>query len=338
MADYSNLNAIKKALSELAGESTAPVVQNSVNKIIQELTNYLNRLEAFYNNIENSAQEKYSIYQEAGASETTTNYALYKSLKGYDNEATNLLKEGYILIDEIRTFFTGEKIVYDIGFTYGKKDNLYELEMSLEEVLENVKAVYNTRSKINNLYKLRMNVRKGDLVKKYNEMHDYIETVDDGSSTVYSSIMRYIEQKAPRENKGNVYEAYKVYVAQFPSNRIPPAEWNASNFDDILSEVKSNIAASIKGGDFKNYQIKFISSAPSLMTTATVRTTLQEVLSIFQNISGGRSNQEITNQVTNLFIKNKNLDSVAGRMEEDLRQESEDFVVNRLKEILNPRS
>lgn len=224
MAEYNNLETIKKALTKVTGEATPRVVNNSIKTIINELSIYLNKLELFYDNIMEIAQEKYSIYQDANASEITTDYALYKSLRNFDSEATSILKEGYILIDEIRTFFTKEKIIYDIGFTYKGKDNLYELQLSLEELLNNVTATYNTKSKLNNLYKLRMNVKKGDLVAKYNEAHGYIDTVDDGSSTIFSSIMRYLEQRAPRENRGNVYEAYKVYVAQFSSNKIPPAD------------------------------------------------------------------------------------------------------------------
>lgn len=331
MAEYNNLKVIKEALSKASGEATPVVIQSAVKSIIAELKNYLNKLEEFYDRIGSSAQEKYAIYQEANASDITTTYALYKELKQYDEEATNILKEGYILIDEIRTFFTKEKILYDIGFTYKGVNNLYEMQLSLEEILANSKAEYNTRSKLNNLYKLRMNVKKGDLVSKYNAAHSYIETVDDGSSTVFSSIMRYLEQRAPRENRGNVYEAYKVYVSQYSSNRIPPASFNADQFDDILSQVKSNIASSIQGGDFMNYQIKFISSAPSLMTTSTVRTTLNEVLSIFENISRGGSNQDIINQVTNLFIKKPDTNTVAGQIEEGMRQESEEKV----KEVIN---
>lgn len=333
MAEYNNLKIIKESLAKMSSEATPSVIQKSINKVIKELDSYLNRLELFYNTLTTSAQEKYAIYQDAEASDITTSYGLYKSLKNFDEEATEILKEGYILIDEIRTFFTGEKIIYDIGFTYRGNENLYEIQMSLEDILKNTKAVYNTRSKLNNLYKLRMNVRKGDLVQKYNEAHAYIETVDDGSSTVWSSIIRYLTQRVPGENKGNVYEAYKVYVSQFSSNRIPPASFSGEDFDTVLTQVKSNIAASTKGGDFLNYQIKFISSAPSLMTTSTVRKTLQEVLLVFKNLAQGGANQEIVQQVNNLFVKNPDLNSVAGKMEEGMRQEAEKQVQERIMSL-----
>lgn len=332
MANYNNLNIIRKSLLEVTSEATPSVVNSSIKIIIRELQKYLDKLENFYMRVESSAQEKYSVYKEADASEITTDYALYKSLKEFDGEATDILKEGYILIDEIRTFFTKEKIIYDIGFTYKGKENLYEMELSLEEILAYSTATYNTRSKLNNLYKLRMNVRKGALVEKYNELHTYIETLDDGSSTIYSSIIRYLG-KDSKENKGNVYEAYKVYKAKYKSNRIPPAKWEAKEFDTILTEVKSNIAASTKGGDFQNYQIKFISTAPSLMTTSTVRTTLKEVLNIFENIARGNSSQEISEQVKKLFVKNPDLNSVAGSLEEESRQVAEDNVTNVIKSI-----
>ena len=127
-------------------------------------------------------------------------------------------------------------------------------------------------------------------------------------------------------NKGNVYEAYKVYKATVGSNRIPPARFKAKKFDDILIQVRKNTASSIKGGDYLSTQIKFISSAPSLMTTSTVRTTLNKILNIFIDIQNGKENQVITQQVKNLFVKTA--DQVASKVENEARIKAEDYVSN----------
>lgn len=127
-------------------------------------------------------------------------------------------------------------------------------------------------------------------------------------------------------NKGNIYEAYKVYKATIGSNRIPPAEFKEDKFDDILTKVRKNTAASIKGGDYLSTQIKFISSAPSLMTTSTVRTTLNKILTIFTNIQNGKENQEIIDQVKNTFVKTA--DQIASDAEDQARLKAEDYVSN----------
>ena len=323
MAD-NNVDMIKKALGQMAGRATPKVVSQSVKQITSQLSNYLDRLDNLYDRIGQSAKQKLDIYSAVDAGEITTSYALYKELKGYDIEATEMLKEGYILIDNFRQFFTNETIKYDVGFTY--KGTLYEIEMTMEEILASTRAEYNTRSKINDLYKLRMSVRKGDLVKAYNETHNQVEKFDDGSSTIYSSIWRYINEHPSGKavNKGNVYEAYKVYKAEVGSNRIPPAKFQADKFDDILTNVRKNTASSIKGGDYLNTQIKFISSAPSLMTTSTVRTTLRAVLNIFNNIENGVESSSIIQQVEDLFIKRA--DQVASGAEDQARLEAEEFL------------
>lgn len=182
MAENDNHNKIKKALIDIAANETPKVVQKRVSIIANELQNYIDRLNDLYNRIERDAKKKLEMYDEIDANEITTSYGLYKELRDYDTEAFEILKEGYIIIDEIRTFFTGEEIVYDIGFTY--YGTLYEIPMTMEQILEKTKADYNTRSKLNDLFKLRMAVRKGDLVQAYNEVHNQVETFDDGSSTI----------------------------------------------------------------------------------------------------------------------------------------------------------
>lgn len=322
-----NIIIIKNALSKAAGEATPNIINKQMKIIISQLENYLDRLNSLYDRIEVSARQKMNIYSgDAKASDITTSYALYKELKGYDTEAFQVLSEGYILIDNIRTFFTNEVITYDIGFEYRK--GFYEITLTMEEIMANTRVEYNTRSKLNDLYKLRMNVRKGDLVKAYNEAHNQVESFDDGSSTIYSSIWRYLKENPQGKaiNKGNVYEAYKVYKAEVNSNRIPPAKFQADRFDDILSAVRKNTASSVQGGDYLNSQIKFISSAPSLMTTSTVRSTLTQVLNIFKNISNGQNTNEIIEQTSQLFLKKA--DQVSSKAEEDARFKAEEYLNN----------
>ena len=329
-----NKTIIKKSLVTLAKNATPNVVKKSLNKIINELNLYLDNLNRIYDNIQSDAQKILGIYDSIDADELATSYGLYKKLSSYDKEITDILKDGYVLIDEIRTFFTGEKILYDIGFTYGNSENLYEMQLSMEEILSYTVATYNTRSKIDNLYKLRMSVTKGELVEKYNAVHQKINTVDDGSSTLWSSIARYIKGKAPI-NMGNAYEAYKVYVKmQNGYNKIPPAEFEAETFNNILEEVRKNIAASTKGGDLENIQIKFFGkSAPSLMTTSTVRKTLTDILNIFKNIQSGQGTEQIMQDVQKIFLKDHEIDNITGKIEEAGLIKAEEYARQTIQKI-----
>ena len=330
-----NIITIKKSLAEITSKATPKIVKSSVNKIIKELKDYINRLENIYNNIESDAQKTLGIAEAIDASQLTTSYNLYKKLNKYDDDIVTILKEGYILIDEIRTFFTGEKILYDIGFTYRGAENLYEMQLTMEEILSYTIATYNTKSKLDNLYKLRMSVKKGDLVAKYNESRQEMLAEEEGSTTLCSSIARYTQQKAPIK-MCNVYEAYKVYSKlQDGKNRIPPAEWDQEQFDTILEEVKKNIASSTKGGDLENIQIKFFGrSAPSLMTTANVRRTLNDILNIFQGIQSGKNENEIIQEVQKIFLKDHEVDSITGKIEEAGLEKAENFLKERINKIV----
>ena len=331
-----NITVIKNSLAKMEGQATPKVIKSSLNKVIKGLKDYIERLENLYNEIETKAQKILNISESIDASELTTSYSLYKKLSFYDEDITEILKEGYILIDEIRTFFTGEKILYDIGFTYRGRENLYEMQLTMDEVLSYVTATYNTRSKIDNLYKLRMSVKKGDLVAKYNEVHQQMIAEEEGSTTLWSTIARYTQQKAPI-NMGNVYEAYKVYSKlQDGKNKIPPAEWKEKDFEKILEEVKKNIASSTKGGDLENIQIKFFGrSAPSLMTTANVRKTLTDILNIFQAISSGQEDEKIMQEVQNVFLKSHELESITGKIEEEGLNKAEEHVEEQIRKIIS---
>lgn len=298
-----NIKIIKELLASAVGESTPQAIYSTINNIIIQLEKYLYNLDFFYGMIENEARKKIDTYENAGAQDVTVSYGLYKSLSKYEVEATTLLKEGYVLLDVLRNFFTNEVITYDIGFTSGrgKSKQLYEMKLTIEELLSFSTASYNTRSSIDNLYKLRMQVTKGDLVQAYNKFKGEVEPLDDGSSTIWSSIHKYLGTQ--KINQGNVYEAYKVYKAEIGTNMIPPAEFQEKEFDEILTRIRQNTASSTLGGDYILEQFKYFSSSPSLITTSNIRNTLHSILNLFKDIKSGKDRQKIIEEAKKMFLK-----------------------------------
>lgn len=131
----------------------------------------------------------------------------------------------------MREFFTGETIKYQVGIEYYGK--LYEGILSLEQIMSLAKVVPNWKGSVDNLIKLRLNTSKGNLARQLEQVSDDAE----GHSSLWSAIRSYVGKKT---NRGNVYEAYRVLVSRQGNNRIPPANWNEEEFDNVLNMVKKN--------------------------------------------------------------------------------------------------
>lgn len=331
-----NVQVIQNTLSKATSEATPSEIKKILSTLVKELSSYYDKLDNFYKRVEKSAKQKINLYNSVEANENTVSYAVYKELKQYNEEATLILKEGYIIIDKIREFFTGESIVYRIGIPYYSK--VYELKLTISELLEYTQADYNTQAKeINNIYKLRMLSNKGNLLQKYSEYKQEITAVGESGSTLFSSIWHYINYNISNHgvkyNQGNVYEAYRVYKERQKTNLIPPAEFNAEEFDEILTSVRSNIAAATQGGDVGLEQIKFLSSAPSLITTAQIKRVLASLLSALRKYIQTSNNKDFETAMKNLFLKDGS--NLVEDIDKAALEQATEYMENIIKNKLN---
>ena len=301
-----NIINIQNTLSEITSKAGTSEFISIVNKLVAELSSYYDKLDNFYTRLSVIANQKQKVYSGMDASDVTISYAIFKELKDYNLEASNILKEGYVIIEELRKFFTGEEITYKIGIPYYSK--VYEINLSLSQLLEIVDVDFNTKaSDINNVYKLRVSASKGNILQRYAELKQEIFNAKESGSTLYSSVWHYIHDNetnhGKKYNKGNAFEAYQVYQARFKSNLIPPAYFNEEEFDKILTDVKGNIAAASLGGDLGTEQIKFYSSAPSLITTAQVRRVLAVALNSLRSYVSSKDSYKLQESLKKLFLK-----------------------------------
>lgn len=331
-----NFQIIQNTLSKVTAESTPAEVKQILKALIQELSSYYNKLDDFYKRVSISVEQKMNIYNGVGASKNTIFYAIFKELKQYNAEATTILQEGYIIIDKLREFFTGETITYKIGIPYYSKT--YELNLTLSELLKYTQIDFNTKTNdINNLYKLRMRSSKKSLLENYAEYKQEISESSNSGSTLYSSIWHYINDDnsnhGKKYNKGNVYEAYQVYKERQKSNSIPPAHFDADEFDEILTNVRGNIAAATTGGDLGTEQIKFLSSAPSLVTTAQIRRVLASLLSALRAYVKTSNSSDFEQRIKELFLKDGA--SLVEEVDKSAFEQASDYVENFIKQQLN---
>ena len=325
-----NLETIKGLLSDVLSEDSAITTQSFIKDLNTEIKKYLNKLEIFYQNIENQTKPIITQYESLNATNEVISYSIFKKLIYSNGEIENLLKEGYILIDRLRTFFTGEEISYLIGIPY--RGTIYEQTIDLEELLKYTQVVYNSKAKADNLFKLRMTGKK-NLRQSFQESQLAVRMDMKESSTVWSSVAKYVEgQGSSFKNKGNAYEVYRLLVSQRNGkNRIPPPVTEVM-ISDAFDKVRGNTASSVKGGDYLQTQIKYFSSAPSLITTSLIRNTLTELSIDFDNFLTQKDLNILKTQMKNLFVKETS--QAADKIEAESIEQIDNFM-EQIFETLN---
>lgn len=336
MATYQNVDIIKKALSQALQQTTGNLTKQQLKIVISQLTIYLNNLEKFYDNLGNQCSQRMNQMEYLGASNTTVSYAMYKQLEYSKDEIQNILKQGYLLMDVLREFFTGQKITYQIGLPSKNGKQLIEFSLTMEQLLEYTRAEFNTRSKLNNMFKLRMTgkkaLRTGATENKFKNI--VTQSVAQGS-TVYSAIWHYVnsgEVNSKNKNLGNAYEVYRVLKERHGSNSIPPPVeiWQ---IEQTFDEIRSNTESSLKGGDFLTQQIKYFSSAPSLTTTSLIRTTLTEIKDLLQDYIISGNSGPLGARLQDMFIKNKAVNQLAIQAENVAIDKAVDYLKNIIQNL-----
>ena len=249
-------------------------------------------------------------------------YITAKEMIKLNPQIEKQLKDGYLIIDKIREYFTGESITYAVGVEYNGK--LYEGNLTIEQILNMAQITPEWKGSINSMVKLRLTgTSRGVLASQLQEIEDFKSGTH---STLYSSIRAYASSNS-KYNKGNIYEAYKVLKYSYGDNRIPPSEWNSEEFESVLMSVKKNTGSYVKGGDILTEQIKFFGGrAPSLTTLATIRTTLKQFNALLSTFSGNK----LKTGLNQLFLKEESL-AAASQSFEDFTEEEIDKLLSILK-------
>ncbi len=211
--------------------------------------------------------------------------------KNSETKVRQLLTRGYVLIDKIRQQFTNEPVTYEVAFSLydskTKMTHIYEAQLPLKEILDisKVEAVWRNSSVATSL-KLRLNA---DVATKQSWLNNYNvkELTDD---KVYKEVMSY-NKVSDLKNKGNQYEIYKKFNRLSSELNISDKNARIELLDQIISEVKSNTASFVKGGDdqyvdetgnYHNISLKsFIGGNPSLASFSTLISTLEQLYGAF---------------------------------------------------------
>ncbi len=308
---------------------------------LDTLTALNNNIKAFLGKIDSwqasakSKLHKYTLTYKDPADQQLHSKLHYKEKKkaleglliGPGLTAEQILKEGYLLIDEIRTKITGEEIVYSIGVQYRGK--LYEGRVSIQDIISRSKATIGGDT-LDSIVKLRIQAPKSEW-KSLIEIDNNGIAFENNHSSLYTSIRAFsIENKI--KNWGNIYETYKLLVNKYGGNRIPPAHFNEMEFIAAYLETVRNTESFAQGGDILNEQVKFFGgSAPSLTTLATIK----NVLTRFSAALSTANINVIQETVQSIFMKEDKPKRAAEDLEKEVITWAEQHlgqeVVNKLK-------
>ena len=320
MADNNTKNIEKILYDALRNQDFSQKFEN-LQTVQTQLKQYLtlldNTTQILAKNIENDIQNL-----EKDGSITAVRYGAVKSLVKHGYALDEILKDGYRYIDVIRYAFTGQRIEYLIGTMKGNV--LVERIVSLEEILNNSTLDIETKSSYANTAKLKI-TKTPDLTSTNNSYEPTMVQVTENASSVFSAVYNYFHAslgETPKINKGNAYETYRTILAQRNNNnRIPPSV-TIEEIEQAYANVKSNTLPFYKGGDIGNIQVKYFGgSAPSLVTTASIKRIISKTIQIIDNIiNASQPNNKIATAVANLFVAKEK--HISNKIEEEARNEA----------------
>ena len=304
-----NYNHIKQTFEQVLLKQD---LSNSFYQIVNlknELQNFLIEFnevtELLTATVENSVN---LVEGQKTVSQTTKRYRAVKKLQQDGYKLDEKLKQGYIYIDEIREALTGQHITYQVGFI---DDNTFvQGEMDLLEILNNSNLDVETKGRISNAAKLRI-TKTPDLSQITNIYEEQIKQHTEKASSVFSAVYNYLTNtrgQTPKVNYGNAYQVYKYIVNQREKGNIIPPPVTVEEIEDVYAMVKRNNVAFYRGGDIADIQVKYFGgSAPSLVTTATIKRVLNNTIKMFDIIlKNSGPNQKVINGFVKLFtVKEK---------------------------------
>ena len=250
------------------------------NVIAKDFLLFQSRIQTMLNKIKNFSNEValLSSQLERHDDGSISGSAVIRNLKQtqafsqWDKQISQLLIDGSILIQELRTFLTGETLRYQIAIMY--YGNIYEFEVPESELLKHVNISYATkRTDFSKLFTLKLGAKgfgKGSLIKEWQSFQVSSGTGKMSTQNVFKSFLK--NKNIGTKNLGNIYEATKKY--QYQKGR--------KSQSDVFSSITSNIISSTKGGDFDNIQYKFFGrSSPTLADMSVIVNTLEACQSLF---------------------------------------------------------
>lgn len=290
--ELNNIQVIQTGFEEILNQVKEDFIHNNSNifsQLIIKLENYLNTLDqlvtGYKQEITRVAAYEPTLGTTQAAGLAWKNFAKTKNNINRENEYLLLIKQGELLIEQIREKFTEEKTVINIGVSYRGK--VYEVSLNLNEALNMAKIGISSNGDIV-LKSGAKGYNKGELIKSATEINN-------------SDILKKLIQQST--NKGNAYEAFR--------NRVKGLNKRLSNVK-LLEKIRKNTVSGVYGGDIYykegqqiiSEQIKFYGSSQfSFLSLNTIQSTLKIYLECFKAFQAGDINPQVVQKLKAAMIR-----------------------------------
>lgn len=258
--------------------SQKPLIISQLSKIQEIKDNYKRRLQKV---------QSYELQIPHGEQETEQLYRRWIAAKEEINSDTTIaqtMKEGYSLLDQIRTTILGSPMTYWVGLYSGRGKNkvLVEGNLTMQEILNIAYGTGIWKSTEDSFLKLRLSrasLNKSGLKDKLN-----IHVQSDMNYSFFSRVQQ-IGNNIGVTNTGNQFETYR----NLSVNRKRLDRITGTQIRSELVSVTKNTFSWIKGGDRGDESIKFFDSDPSLTTLTTLETSFSLIGQLIEQASSNIS-------------------------------------------------
>lgn len=195
-------------------------------------------------------------------------------------DITNLMQEGYRLIQLLREFFSGQEIVYDIGYERGRGNNkqLHRVTLTMNEALEGATWGRATIGKDGTLdLMLKMTNKTRIELQNRNKIHSFNK--DSEEYKLLTKIRLYRDKQPEPKKFLNDGQLYEVYVNFAKDGRYNVHE---SSIASMCRQVKSNTDKFYEKGDIGLIQVKsLLGGKPTFANFSTIIMAIEALEKLF---------------------------------------------------------
>lgn len=340
-------------ITDTASEDTKNALQNSFTSLKISIGNYLNKLEQVESSLSRQTALINSTPNNRFSIEQSNRAKVLEIVKEqiYSNQSIeNLGVEGYTLLNQIRTFFTGENITYTLAYENEQGNLIVQENVPIEIILNNAYLAYDhttSVASISHLFKIKANNQKiiQDLQRYLANSQEDSENeelnFEEGHSTLWSAIMSMAIDKAARGdrgwrqiNRGRLFELYYTLTKSLGwDNHLGQNGLTQSQkiiIGQQYAKIRKDREGFYKGGDYFTEQLKLL-SAGDISLFANFNT-LKKNLSQLNEAFNSNNYSNIEKKVKEIFLKKKSkFMSESERQHQDKISEAIEKIVTSLK-------
>ena len=323
---------IQKRVEELTFAPVAELSDQAKNEELEQIREVLIEYLTRYQNTSKIVENQTRGLNFDGMDPHSKNknmYIIYKKMLNAD--MTQLLQDGYILIENLRKTFTNKEIEYEVGMKYSIGKGRYEVfnkKISLSELLSYAKADIQWRGEGIAAFKLRASATQADFYQDFEKVKYEVDKSLDNLHSLYPKV-RSTLLAHNKKNEGNFYETYqhfrKLGWADHSPKRRDPDQLTASEILDKYMEIRKGTQSFVSGGDFGLTQYKLLSgSGASIASLLTIGEALKSLL---YYIEQGKS-AKVTMKTIKEKVFSKEFDKMIKDGLSELTSEVEELVSN----------